>query len=124
MIGARDKAHGLQHLPLRVLLMDTGRQALQCLRDEPVDSVISRWDLPDMPNGLLLGRILAARPKMPTIAVIESGNTEQEILARSLGLTAIVTDDTEADTLRQLICQILHIEEVLSLHAAAADPYD
>jgi len=124
MVGIKDKTHGLQELPLRLLVMDTGKQALKCLREESIDSVISRWDLLDMPNGLLFQRILAARPKMPTVALIESGNTEQEILARSLGVTAVITDDAEGEYLRRLICQILHLEDGVALHAAAADEFD
>ncbi len=121
MIGTKDKASGLSELPLRLLMMDTGKEAVQCLREEPVDSVVSRWNLVDMPDGLLLERIRAARPSMPTVAFIEPGNQQQEIMARSLGVTAILSEDIEGDYLRETICQILHIEDFATLSIAAVE---
>jgi len=115
MVETEDKARGLQELPVRLLRMNTGRQAVQCLRREKVDTVISRWDLVDMPDGLLLKRILAARPKMPTIALIQAGSQRQEILARSLGVTAIVSEDVDSSFFRRLICEILHIEDFAAM---------
>jgi DNA-binding NarL/FixJ family response regulator len=118
MIGTQDKAKGLQELPLRLLIMNTGREAIQCLKEEHVDSVVSRWELVDMPDGLLLERILAARPKMPTVAFVEPGNEQQEIMARSLGVTAILSDDIGDDYFRSTLCQILHIETIEALSLA------
>ena len=120
MIGAEDKAHALHQLPVRLLRMNTGRDAAQCLRRESVDSVVSRWDLVDMPDGLLLRRILAARPRIPTIALIQPGNHRQEIQARSLGVTAIVSEEADNAYFREMLCQILHIEEYATLAAAGA----
>lgn len=119
MIGTGDKARGLQELPLRLLVIDTGKEAIRCLREEHVDTVVSRWELVDMPEGLLLERILAARPKMPTVAFVEPGNWQQEIMARSLGVTAILTDDIDDDYFRTTICQILRIKDIARLSVAA-----
>jgi DNA-binding NarL/FixJ family response regulator len=118
LIGAKDKAKGLTELPLRLLMINTGKEAIQCLREERVDSVVSRWELVDMPDGLLLERILAARPKMPTVAFVEPGNQQQEIMARSLGVTAILSDDIDDDYFRETLCQILHIEDISVLSLA------
>ncbi|MCE5187298.1 MAG: hypothetical protein LLF76_14360 [Planctomycetaceae bacterium] len=119
MIGTADKAAGLQELPIRLLVINTGKEAIQCLRHEHIDTVVSRWELVDMPNGILLERILAARPKMPTVAFVEPGNWQQEIMARSLGVTAILTDDIADDYFRSTICQILKIKDIARLSLAA-----
>lgn len=118
IIAAQDKADALQELPLRLMMIDTGKEAIQCLRREQIDSVVSRWDLVDMPDGELLEKITAARPKMPTVAFVEPGNQQQEIMARSLGVTAILSDDIDDDYFRSTVCQILHIEDFASMMLA------
>ncbi len=120
IIAAQDKANALQELPLRVLMMDTGKEAVRCLREERIDSVVSRWDLVDMPAGELLQKIAAARPKMPTVAFIEPGNRQQEIMARSLGVTAILSDDIDDDYFRSTVCQILQIEDIAAVMLAGS----
>jgi len=124
MIGTADKASGLRELPLRLLVIDTGKEAIECLREERIDTVISRWELVDMPDGQLLEKILAARPKMPTIAFVEPGNWQQEIMARSLGVTAILSDDTDDEYFRSTICQIMRIDGFTKLTLALAESFN
>lgn len=118
MIATRDKTEALRELPVRLLIMDTAKEALACLRTQAVDSVVSQWDLVDMPGGTLLEKIIDARPNMPTVAFIEPGNWEQEITARSMGVTAILSDDIDEHYFRSTICQILHIESVSAVSLA------
>lgn len=121
IVAAQDKAAALQELPLRLLMMDTGKEAIQCLREEQIDTVVSRWNLVDMPEGKLLEKITAARSKIPTVAFIEPGNQEQEIMARSLGVSAILSDDIDDDYFRSTVCQILHIEDIAAVSVAAVE---
>jgi DNA-binding NtrC family response regulator len=118
MIATKDKSEALRELPVRLFIMDTAKEALACLRTQAVDSVVSQWDLVDMPGGTLLEKIIDARPNMPTVAFIEPGNWEQEITARSMGVTAILSDDIDENYFRNTICQILHIESVSALSLA------
>lgn len=118
MIGTRDKTEALRELPVRLLLMDTAKEALNCLKEEPIDSVVSRWNLVDMPSGMLLERIISAKPGIPTVAFIEPDNREQEITARSMGVTAILSEDIDAGYFRSTIRQILHIQDVATLTLA------
>lgn len=119
MIGTEDKAKGLQELPLRLLMINNGKEAIRCLKEEHIDTVVSRWELVDMPDGVLLERIRAARPQMPTVAFVQPGNWQQEIMARSIGVTAILSDDIDDDYFRSTICQILRIEDIARLSVAA-----
>ena len=120
MVGTETRVSGLHELPIRLLIFETGREAIQCLTTERIDSVISRWDLIDMPEGELLAKITRARPNMPTVAFIEPGNQQQEIIARSLGVTAILTDDIDDAYFRSTVCQILYIEDNASVSLSAA----
>jgi len=114
-VGIRNKSEVLETLPVRVLVMDNGAEAVRHLFEDKIDLVISHWDLIDMPQGMLLEKIIDAKPNMPTVAFIESGNWEQEITARSLGVTAILNEDIDESYFRNTICHILHIEDVSML---------
>ena len=111
-VGIADKAQALKELNIRVISLQFGKDAVRSLKSEEFDSVISRWDLPDMKNGTFLQGLKNIKRNMPTIAVIESGNTDQEISARSLGVSAVITEDISEDHFRELISQLLGLEEV------------
>ena len=111
-VGITDKARALRELNIRVISLQFGKDAVRSLKSEEFDSVISRWDLPDMKNGTFLQGLKNIKHDIPTIAVIESGNTDQEISARSLGVSAVITEDISEDHFRELISQLLGLEEV------------
>lgn len=110
-VGVEQQADQIAELGIRVIRLQEGKKAVCSFKTEQIDSVISRWHLDDMPNGEFLKRLRAIRPYMPTIAIIEAGNTEQEIAARSLGVTAVVPEDSTEDYFRHVVCQMLGISE-------------
>jgi DNA-binding NtrC family response regulator len=120
-VGIRNKSKALETLPVRVLVMDSGTEAVRHLFENKINIVISHWNLADMPQGMLLKKIIDAKPNMPTVAFIEPGNWEQEIAARSLGVTAILNEDIDESNFRSTICQILHIESVSMLSLCGTD---
>jgi len=107
----------LRGLPIRVVAMQTGGEAAGCLRNETVDSVISKWELDDMKDGWFLRRFKAIKPRVPTIAFVKAGDIEQEIKARSLGVSAVLTDESSDELLRQTIINILGLTEPTSVKA-------
>ena len=114
-VGIRNESKALETLPVRLLVMDSGAEAVRHLFENEIDIVISGWNLTDMPGGMLLKKIIDAKPNMPTVAFIEPGNREQEITARSLGVTAILNEDIDELCFRSTLCQILHIDDVSML---------
>jgi len=116
-VGVSDKSGALKDLPVRLLVMDTGAEAVRCLQEERIATVISRWELVDMPQGELLRNIIAARPNIPTIAFIRPGDRSQEIAARTLGVSAILSEDVDDDDFRETLCQLLSIRTVESVEA-------
>jgi CheY-like chemotaxis protein len=116
-VGLRKKSGALRELPIRLFVMDTGSQVVRCLREERIDTVISRWELVDMPNGMLLQKIKAAKPAIPTIAFIRSGDHKQEAIARSLGVSAVLTEDIGDEHFREVVCQLLGIYRVIGIKA-------
>lgn len=115
VVGIADKGSALRELPVRVLAMDTGAEAIRCLKEERIDTIISSWELIDIPGGKLLKNVIEAKPSMPTIAFIKSGNIEQEIAARRLGVDAVLSEDIDDDYFREIVCQLLRISTVASM---------
>ncbi len=117
-VGISDRSDALKELSVRLLVMDTGAEAVRCLQEERIATVISRWELFDMPRGRLLKNIIAANPVTPTIAFVTPGDRSQEIAARALGVSAILSEDVDDDYFREIICQLLDISTVTSVKVA------
>ena len=117
MVGAGDKSRVIEELPIRLVLLDTGEAAIRFLKQEKIDTIISKWNLVDIPEGKLLENVIDAIPSMPTIALIESGNYAQEIKAAQLGITAIISEDIEDNYFHQVVVQLLGIKEMASIRA-------
>ena len=115
IVGAKERGEALRELPVRVILLDSGAEAVRCLRKEAVDAIVSKWHLVDVPNGGLLDAVIGTNPGMPTVAFVRPDDTKQEIAARSIGVTAVLCEDIDDEYFRDVMCQILHIEEVSSI---------
>jgi DNA-binding NarL/FixJ family response regulator len=116
-VGLDGKTDGLAELPIRLINMRTGSEAIKCLRNEKIDSVISEWDLPDMADGSFLKGFKTVKPHMPTIAVVKPGDRGQEIAARSLGVAAVLTDDTSNEHFRETVSQVLGLSKSADIKA-------
>ena len=116
-VGLNGKNETLQELPIRVITMQSGVEAARSLKNENVNGVISRWDLEDMQDGRFLKRLRAVKPDIPTIAIIRNGDATQEIAARSLGVSAVLTEDSDDEFFRATVASILGLEEAASIRA-------
>ena len=110
-VGIGSNAEALDELPIRLICLANGKEATSSLKKDQFHSVISHWHLQDMPDGKFLKGLLKIRPGMPTIAIIESGNRDQEIQARSLGVAAVITEDCPGETFREIVCEILGLSQ-------------
>ena len=117
IVGVADQSGSLSELPVRVLAMDSRAEAIQCLRSERIDTVVSHWELMDCPDGKLLQTVREAKPSTPTIAFVQPGNMQQEIAARGLGVDAVLGEDANADFFKETVCQLLKITGVKSIEA-------
>ncbi len=116
-VGLNSKNEALRKLPIRLITMQSGMEAARSLKNEKVDSVISKWDLDDMEDGRFLKRLRAVKPEIPTIAFVRAGDRAQEIAARSLGVSAILNDDTSDEPFRQTVANVLGLKGILSIKA-------
>ncbi len=119
-LGLGGKNNALKALPIRVLYIETGVQAGRSLKNESVDSVISKWDLPDAPDGRFLRNLRLAKPYMPVIAVVDSGDVEQEIAARSIGVSAVLSNDITDRLFRQIVSEVLGLGDAGAIEKICA----
>ena len=118
-VGLDGRNEILRELPIRLVSMQSGSEAVRSLKNEKVDSIISSWDLDDMPDGSFIKRLKAAKPDIPTIVFIRSGDKAQEVAARSFGVSAVLTDETDDDVFRETVANVLGIRELVSIKAIA-----
>ena len=119
-VGLNGKDEILQELPIQLITMQSGVEAARSLKNEKVNSVISRWDLADMKDGRFLKGLRAVKPDIPTIAFIKAGDRRQEIAARSLGVSAVLTDETDDDFFRQTVANVLGLRDIVSIKAISS----
>jgi CheY-like chemotaxis protein len=110
-VGVGSRGKSLEGLPVRLVNLKDGYEAVSSFKTEQVDSVISHWHLADMPNGKFLKKLKAVKPQMPTIAIIEGQNPQQEIEARCLGVAAVITEDSSEEHFRRVITSVLGLQD-------------
>jgi len=116
-VGLNGKNEVLRELPIRLITMQSGMEAARSLKNEKVNSVISKWDLHDMEDGRFLKNLRAVKPEIPTIAFVRAGDRAQEIAARSLGVSAVLTDEADDELFRQTVANILGLRDIASIKA-------
>ncbi len=116
-VGLDGKNEILRELPIRLVTMQSGAEAARSLKNEEVDSVISKWDLDDMEDGWFLRRLRAVKPEISTIALVRSGDQAQEIAARSAGVSAVLTDEADDELFRKTVANVLGLHDLVSVEA-------
>jgi len=116
-VGLDGKNEVLRELPIRLITMQSGMKAARSLKNEKVDSVISKWDLDDMEDGRFLKNLRAIKPEIPTIAFVRAGDQAQEIAARSLGVSAVLTDEADDELFRETVANVLGLRDIVSIKA-------
>ena len=84
-------------------------EAISHIRDDRFESVLSRWDLEDMPAGLFLKKLRLVRPDMTTVVLICGKDVSEEISARSIGVSAVLTEDCSDELLLATVASVLGI---------------
>ncbi len=116
-VGLDGKNEVLRELPIRLITMPSGSEAVHSFRNERFDSVISKWDLDDMRDGRFIKNLRAVKPDIPTIVFIRADAPAQEIAARSLGVSAVLTDEADDEFFRQTVANVLGIKDVVSIES-------
>ena len=116
-VGGQVGARSLGDLPIRVVTLDNGTDAVRSFKTEQIDSVISHWHLPDMPDGMFLRKLKAVKSEMPTIAIVEANNPQQEIDARALGVSAVICEDSGGEYIRAVVCDVFGLKQAAAIEA-------
>lgn len=119
-VGMEDRAGEFKGLPIRLLNMAQGSDAIRSFKTDQIDSVVSHWHLPDMRDGQFLKKLKAVRPDMPTVAIIEPDNPQQEIEARTLGVSAVIPEDCDDQYFREVMTSVLGLRSVREIETIYA----
>jgi DNA-binding NtrC family response regulator len=119
-VGLGGRSSAFKALPVRVLCIETGVEAGRSLKNEHVDSVISKWDLPDAKDGQFLKNLRLAKPYMPVIAIVNSNDVRQEIAARSIGVAAVLSNDITDEMFRQTAIGVLRLDDAEAIQEICA----
>lgn len=119
-VGMDAETDSLSDLPIRVVNLSSGKQAVRSFKTEQIDSVISCWHLADMPDGMFLRKLKAVKSEMPTIAIVEANNPQQEIDARTLGVSAVICQDSGQDYFRSVVCDVLGLSQTAEVEVLDA----
>ena len=118
-VGLEGKNKVLAELPIHLIKCIGGMEAAAYLKREKVESVVTVWNLPDMPEGMFVRRLRAVKRDVACIVIVNSGDTEQEIYARSYGATVVLTDKVSDDFLRRAVIETMRLEESCSVREDA-----
>lgn len=100
----------LRELPIRLISVRSGIEAARSFKSERIDSVISKWDLEDMADGLFLKRLKAVKPDVSTVVFVRPGDQRQEIAARCLGASVVLSDQTNDDFFLEAVTSVLRLD--------------
>ena len=73
-----------------------------------------------MSNGQFLRKLRAVKPDIPTIVFVNSGNRAQEVSARSLGVSAVLSDKTSDELFLETVANVLGLKGIASIKAISS----
>ena len=73
-----------------------------------------------MEDGRFLRNLRAVKPEIPTIAFVRAGDRAQEIAARSLGVSAVLTDEADDELFRETVANVLGLKDIASIKAISS----
>lgn len=97
----------------RVIGLTDGKEALQTLKEEHVDWVISDWEMPDV-SGLELLKLVRSNPKttdIPFILMSSRADKESLVEAVSAGVSDYITKPFSPAKLDEKLRRFIHIKE-------------
>ncbi|MBL7106654.1 MAG: hypothetical protein ISS77_03485 [Phycisphaerae bacterium] len=113
-VALGSEEEGLENLPVRLLTVQSAKEAAQSLKSEKVDVFVSRWELDDAEPCRFFRQLKMLKPDLPVIVIVESGQVEQEILARSVGVTSVLYREDCQQHLRRTLINILGLKEPIT----------
>ena len=114
-VGLEGKNQVLEELPIHLIKCVGGMEAAAYLKKEKVESVVTVWDLPDMPGGMFVRRLRTVKRDAACIVIVNSGDIEQEINARSYGASVVLTDKASDDFLRRVVIETMRLQETCAV---------
>ncbi len=113
-VGLNGRDEILKELPIRLISVAQAQQAVRMLREDNINSVVGAWD-ENEDNQKFLTKLRKAKPEIPTIVFVPADDPEQEIIARSLGFSAVLTEDSSDELFKLTIANVLGLKANVSI---------
>ena len=102
-------------LPAMVIRSNSGMEAIRHLRENhKIDTIVTRWDLPSMPNGQFVRKIRTARPSIPIVVILDDPDEKREIGVRKTGVTAVIPSTANIACVLNVIKHVLNIQDAVN----------
>lgn len=73
-----------------------------------------------MAGGRFLRSLRAAKPHIPTIALVRAGDNQQEIAARALGVSAVLSEDAGDELFQSTVANLLGLKGAVSIKSVTS----
>lgn len=97
----------LRHAPVRILRADSAEEALGVISGEPVDLLITDYDLPGLTGLELIQQISDRLEIMKVLLTDKPPSLQVRILAAEAGLEAIIQKPVRREDLRRILTRLL-----------------
>ena len=109
-LGLKGREEALGELPIDITTAKSASEAAQCLKVEHFDSVISNWILEDIDGGGFLQRLRMVKPDISMIVFVKDNDPTEEIAARSIGVSMVLTEDCTDEFFIESVISILGLK--------------
>ena len=119
-LGLKEREAALSELPIDITAAKSASEAAQCLKVEHFDSVISSWTLEDIDGGVFLQRLRMVKPDISMIVFVKDNDPAEEIAARSIGVSMVLTEDCTNEFFIESVISILGLKIAVPEKVSAA----
>ncbi len=104
-----------------VHLVEDGRQALDCLRDNHIDLLITDLRMPQLDGMEVLRKALELEPSLPVVMITAHGTVDNAVEALKTGAFDYITKPFDQEELRTIVRKALKTRDLSARDATRAD---
>lgn len=118
-LGLKGREQALRELPIDITAAKSASEMARYLKSEHFDSVISKWILEDTDGGIFLQRLRMVKPDISMIVFVKNNDPTEEIAARSIGVSMVLTEDCSDEFFIESVISILGLKTAISEEVSA-----
>ena len=112
-VGLGDREQVLRNLPIEITSAQTTVQAARSLKNEKFDSIISKWNSENINTAAFLQCLRTIKTDISMIVLVKANDPTEEIAARSIGVSMVLTEDCSDEFFMQSVISVLGLDVTL-----------